>query len=202
MTLEELREQIDALDRRLVELISERAKAALMIGHLKASTNLPVYEPAREKIIYANVRAANEGASVTDSDILMETLAEMAELKAQLAAANARADAAEREVTALKGFDIVAENIDTSVGQWLTIQVHADNQQIDLTSLEALFLDDIQKSPLPDNLTKHLRPESRAAFNILQHHELIRLSKSLEWRTTQAGDDRLRYASASAESEA
>ena len=32
-----------------------------MIGHLKASTNLPVYEPAREKIIYANVRAANEG---------------------------------------------------------------------------------------------------------------------------------------------
>jgi chorismate mutase len=61
MTLEELREQIDALDRRLVELISERAKAALMIGHLKASTNLPVYEPAREKIIYANVRAANEG---------------------------------------------------------------------------------------------------------------------------------------------
>lgn len=61
MTLEELRNQIDILDRQLVELLSERARAALMIGHLKAATSLPVYEPAREKIIYANVRAANKG---------------------------------------------------------------------------------------------------------------------------------------------
>jgi chorismate mutase len=61
MTLEELRSQIDALDRQLVELLSERARAALMIGHLKVKTSLPVYEPAREKIIYANVRAANKG---------------------------------------------------------------------------------------------------------------------------------------------
>jgi chorismate mutase len=61
MTLEELRDQIDVLDRQLVELLSERARAAQMIGHLKASTSLPVYEPAREKVIYANVRAANKG---------------------------------------------------------------------------------------------------------------------------------------------
>jgi chorismate mutase len=61
MTLEELRDQIDALDRQLVELLSERARAALRIGHLKVATSLPVYEPAREKVIYANVRAANKG---------------------------------------------------------------------------------------------------------------------------------------------
>ena len=61
MTLEELRNRIDILDRQLVELLSERARAALMIGHLKAATSLPVYEPAREKVIYANVRAANKG---------------------------------------------------------------------------------------------------------------------------------------------
>ena len=61
MTLEELREQIDVLDRQLVELLSERARAAIMIGHLKAATSLPVYEPVREKVIYANVRAANKG---------------------------------------------------------------------------------------------------------------------------------------------
>jgi chorismate mutase len=61
MTLEELREQIDALDRQLVELLSERARAALQIGQLKVATSLPVYEPAREKVIYANVRATNKG---------------------------------------------------------------------------------------------------------------------------------------------
>jgi chorismate mutase-like protein len=61
MTLEELREQIDVLDRQLVKLLSERARAAQRIGQLKAATSLPVYEPAREKVIYANVRAANKG---------------------------------------------------------------------------------------------------------------------------------------------
>ena len=61
MTLEELRDQIDVLDRKLVELLSERAQAAKQIGYLKAATLLPVYEPAREKVIYANVRAANKG---------------------------------------------------------------------------------------------------------------------------------------------
>ena len=61
MTLEELRNQIDVLDRQLVELLSERARAAQQIGHLKAATSLPVYEPAREKVIYANVHAANKG---------------------------------------------------------------------------------------------------------------------------------------------
>ncbi|MGA7342381.1 MAG: chorismate mutase [Terracidiphilus sp.] len=61
MTIEELRIRIDALDRQLVELLSERARAAQKIGHLKAATSLPVYEPDREKVIYANVRAANKG---------------------------------------------------------------------------------------------------------------------------------------------
>ena len=67
MTLEELRNRIDVLDRQLVELLSERARAALIIGHLKAATSLPVYEPAREKVIYANVRAANKGPCRTSS---------------------------------------------------------------------------------------------------------------------------------------
>jgi chorismate mutase len=61
MTLEELRNRIDVLDRQLVELLNERARAALLIGHLKAATSLPVYEPAREKVIYQNVRTNNKG---------------------------------------------------------------------------------------------------------------------------------------------
>ena len=61
MTLEELRNRIDEVDRQLVELLSERARAAQEVGFLKAATSLPVYEPAREKLVYANVRAANKG---------------------------------------------------------------------------------------------------------------------------------------------
>jgi chorismate mutase len=32
-----------------------------MVGYLKAATSLPVHEPEREKVVYANVRAANKG---------------------------------------------------------------------------------------------------------------------------------------------
>ena len=61
MTLEELRIRIDVLDRQLVDLLNERARAAQMVGQVKAATSLPVYEPNREKIVYDNVRAANNG---------------------------------------------------------------------------------------------------------------------------------------------
>jgi chorismate mutase len=61
MTLEELRTQIDELDRQLVVLLSQRAEYALEAGRLKASTSLPIYEPAREKTIYENVRRENKG---------------------------------------------------------------------------------------------------------------------------------------------
>ena len=55
------REKIDELDRQIVALISERAQAAREIGKLKRSTSLPVYEPNRERVIFENVRAANQG---------------------------------------------------------------------------------------------------------------------------------------------
>jgi chorismate mutase len=61
MDIGDWREKIDELDRQIVALISERAKAAQEIGKLKRSTSLPVYEPNRERVIFENVRAANKG---------------------------------------------------------------------------------------------------------------------------------------------
>ncbi len=59
--IETWRLKIDDLDRQIVALISERARAAQAIGRLKQSSTLPVYEPNREAVIFANVRAANQG---------------------------------------------------------------------------------------------------------------------------------------------
>jgi chorismate mutase len=55
------RKEIDELDRRLVELLNQRAAAAQEIGRLKRDGSLPIYEPDREKIIFENVKAANQG---------------------------------------------------------------------------------------------------------------------------------------------
>jgi chorismate mutase len=61
MDIEDWRKKIDDLDRRLVELLSERARAAVAIGKLKRNTNMPVYEPDRERTVFANVQGANPG---------------------------------------------------------------------------------------------------------------------------------------------
>ena len=61
MDIAEWRKKIDELDRRLVELLSERARAAQEIGRLKRDTSLPVYEPDRERLVLENVQDANRG---------------------------------------------------------------------------------------------------------------------------------------------
>lgn len=61
MNIEDWRKKIDELDRQIVALISERASAAQAIGLLKQGSSLPIYEPGREKVIFENVRKANQG---------------------------------------------------------------------------------------------------------------------------------------------
>ncbi|HUA16225.1 MAG TPA: chorismate mutase [Verrucomicrobiae bacterium] len=61
MDIEDWRDKIDELDRKLVALLSERAKAAVEIGRLKRDTSLPIYEPDRERIVFENVQTANQG---------------------------------------------------------------------------------------------------------------------------------------------
>jgi chorismate mutase len=61
MDIADWRAKIDELDRKLVEVLSERARAAHEIGRLKRDTSLPVYEPDRERIVLENVQALNRG---------------------------------------------------------------------------------------------------------------------------------------------
>jgi chorismate mutase len=62
------RKQIDEIDRKLVALLNERAAAAIEIGKLKRNTDLPVYEPDREKQVLANVSATNSGP-LSDAEV-------------------------------------------------------------------------------------------------------------------------------------
>jgi chorismate mutase len=61
MDIEEWRKKIDELDRKLVALLSERARAAVEIGRLKRNTTMPIYEPERERMVFENVQQANRG---------------------------------------------------------------------------------------------------------------------------------------------
>ena len=56
--LRQIRDQIDAYDAKLVELLNERARLAQSIGHLKQGS---AYRPEREAQVLERVRALNKG---------------------------------------------------------------------------------------------------------------------------------------------
>ena len=61
MDIADWRRQIAELDRKLVDLLSQRANAAHEIGKLKRVAGMPIYEPDRESTVFANVRKVNPG---------------------------------------------------------------------------------------------------------------------------------------------
>lgn len=61
MDIASLRQRIDLLDDVLLRIFNERARLALEIGHLKKGLDLPVFDPAREKRIFARMKQDNPG---------------------------------------------------------------------------------------------------------------------------------------------
>ena len=59
--IDAIRRRIDAIDEQLVRLLNERAACALAIGKEKEQLGAPIYQPAREAQVLAQVRAANLG---------------------------------------------------------------------------------------------------------------------------------------------
>jgi len=59
--IDELRQRIDDIDERLVELLSARASCALAIGHEKKLLGLEVYQPSREAEVIGHVQRINQG---------------------------------------------------------------------------------------------------------------------------------------------
>jgi len=68
MEIADWRKRIDELDRKLVELLNQRAQCAVEIGRLKRNTRLPIYEPDRERVILENVCRVN-GGPLADADL-------------------------------------------------------------------------------------------------------------------------------------
>ena len=61
MDIADWRKKIDEIDQKLVEILNQRAQVAQEIGRLKRQTELPIYEPDRERIVLEQVREQNRG---------------------------------------------------------------------------------------------------------------------------------------------
>ena len=67
MSLDEHRNQIDAIDSQMVKLLNERLQHALAIGKIKLEQGGSIYAPHREKAVFDRVCALNEGPLPDDS---------------------------------------------------------------------------------------------------------------------------------------
>ena len=59
--LEELRNNIDDIDRKLVDLINQRAQQVIEVGKIKQGSNIPIYAPHREAAVMKKVAMLNAG---------------------------------------------------------------------------------------------------------------------------------------------
>ncbi len=56
-----IREKIDAIDTKLLNLLNDRAKLALEVGKVKSRDGLPIYAPDREQLLLRGLMEKNEG---------------------------------------------------------------------------------------------------------------------------------------------
>ena len=59
--LEQLRKRIDRVDRKILQLLNERASVALRIGALKKKQGLPIFDAKREVAVLRRMIRANRG---------------------------------------------------------------------------------------------------------------------------------------------
>ncbi|MCD6570558.1 MAG: prephenate dehydratase [Deltaproteobacteria bacterium] len=64
--IEEIRSQIDAIDKRLVGLLYKRAKLCLQLGEIKHKYSIESFDPGREKAIIDNLKAMVKPPLSTD----------------------------------------------------------------------------------------------------------------------------------------
>ncbi len=85
MEISDWRKRIDELDEQIVQLLSQRAAAAMEIGRLKQGSGAPIYEPLREKEVIEHVRKVNPGplAGAQVQDVYERVMDVMRELQRQ-----------------------------------------------------------------------------------------------------------------------
>ena len=67
MDIEDWRNEIDALDERLVDLLNQRSKCCIEIGRIKRDRGLAVYSPDREAEVLDHVANRNGGPLESDA---------------------------------------------------------------------------------------------------------------------------------------
>ena len=67
--LSEMRDQIEAIDRQIVELIAERVRLARQLGPIKRSEGLSTMDPEREAAVIRHTAELARSHNLPDEDV-------------------------------------------------------------------------------------------------------------------------------------
>jgi chorismate mutase len=67
--LEQLRDDIERVDRSIIELIAARVRLAREVGNAKRAAGLPTLDPAREAAVIRNAAVLAREANLHDDDV-------------------------------------------------------------------------------------------------------------------------------------
>lgn len=108
MQLDNLRKKIDAIDRKLLRLLNDRAMFAKTIGKLKTENNQSFYIPHREKKIILDLIEENEGPLSSDvvESIFREIFSACRSLESRIRIAYLGPEATFTHQAAIKNFGL------------------------------------------------------------------------------------------------
>ncbi len=104
--LQGLREQIDSLDSRILDLLNERAKVVIEVGKAKEGHDTDFYVPSREKAIFERLCAENAGPFPNEGiqRVFREIISASLSLEAKLKVAYLGPSATFTHVASMKQF--------------------------------------------------------------------------------------------------
>jgi chorismate mutase/prephenate dehydratase len=110
-SLENLRQEIDAVDDQLMELLNRRAGLVLEVGRLKTRENRDFHVPSRERAIYERLAARNAGPFPTESlrSVFREIISASLALEAPMKVAFLGPKATFSHLAAMEHFGLSAE---------------------------------------------------------------------------------------------
>ncbi|HNR68482.1 MAG TPA: chorismate mutase [bacterium] len=66
MSIDQLRQEIDAIDAQLLQLLNARAAKAMQIGRIKSAMQLPITDSGRERAVIESLTELNRGPLATE----------------------------------------------------------------------------------------------------------------------------------------
>ena len=111
MSLLDLRNSIDSIDNRILELLNERARYVMEVGRLKQAESRDFHVPSREREIYERLAAANPGPFPNEAirSVFREIISASLALEAPMRVAFLGPKATFSHLAAMQQFGLSAE---------------------------------------------------------------------------------------------